>query len=165
MKLAALAPTFAGVKEVWKSVYYTTGALLGIRHFDESCVDLNRLFYTHRRPKDAQHWSIRVHGEALDFARLLAAARTTPPQPQASSSARPEATAKDGKHAYKTPGLAKFFALYAKHFNAADFIEAYGDDPMSANGGTAASCPNAHGSDERHADTPRKSAGTVRSGR
>ena len=75
VKLADLAPTLAGAKETWKTGYYALGAMLGIQHFDESCDDLSRLFYPHRRPKNAAPWSIRVQGKRWTLWRCWLSAR------------------------------------------------------------------------------------------
>lgn len=147
VKLADLASTLTGVKELWDAVYRLVGAKLGIQHFDESCTDLSRLFYGHRRPKGAKHWSIRVNGAALDFAALRAEAdgKNDSSQKAESSKAKGEHAAKQkksGKAKYVTPDLPKFLARCAKHFNAADFLAAYGDDPNAVNDGVEARCCN-----------------------
>lgn len=138
VKLSALSPTAAGAKQRWETVYRAVAAKLGIQHFDESCTDLCRLFYAHRRPNDAKHWSIRVKGDALDFAVVLAEAAATevpPEEPQRGEN-------KSNGGAYQTPKLGKFFARCAEYFKMADFLAIYGDDSAEANGGVAARCPN-----------------------
>jgi len=141
--LASLAPTLEGIKESWERVYFRVGDLLGIKSFDRSCTDLSRLFYAHRRPEEAQPCFYRISGEALDFAAILAETEERPQQ-QAKSRARNKKRSKGG---YATPGIGGFFKQSAKRFNAEYFLLAYGDDPVEANGGVAARCPNEHGSD------------------
>lgn len=140
VKLADLAPTLAGAKETWKTGYYALGAMLGIQHFDESCDDLSRLFFAHRRPKNAAPWSIRVQGEAVDFVALLAEARAAEPQASSSSAQPGPTSAKKSKPTYLTADLAKFISRCAKHLRAADLLLAYGEDPTEANGGVQSRC-------------------------
>ena len=154
VKLVDLAPTLVGVKEAWKTVYYAAGAKLGIQHFDESCDDLSRLFYPHRRPKNAAPWSIRIRGEALDFAALLMETRAAQSQSSSSSAQPGRASAKKSKSTYLTADLAKFISRCAKHLRAADLLLAYGEDPTEANGGVQARCTNE--SEHSEADPPGK---------
>lgn len=140
-------PTTEGAKQKWLSVYHAVGHKLGIQHFDESCKDLSRLFFAHRRPKDAKHWAIRTGGAALDFETILAeaegdaTAKAAAPATSATTAAATTSGA-SAKPQYATEGLARFFGLCAKHFNAADFLLAYGEDAVGANGGVQSRCPN-----------------------
>jgi hypothetical protein len=141
--------TFEATKAKWAAVYRAVGRKLGIERFDESCMDLSRLFYAHRRPEGAKHWAIRTGGDALDFDAILAEALAGDGTTSAED-AKPEAV----KSEYQTEGLGKFFAICAKHFLAADFLLAHGDDPAEANGGVHARCPNEDAHTE--ADPPGK---------
>lgn len=145
LKLTDLAPTFAGIKEKWASGIRALAVVLGIRHFDESCVDLSRLYYAHRRPKDAQHWFVRVTGKGVDFRALLMDADAQKPSGDAGIGQK---TKEPGGGTYATPDLGKLLARCAKHFNAGDFILAHGEDAVDANGGVAARCPN----EQRHSE-------------
>lgn len=144
--LSSLSPTLAGAKERWSTFYRAAAAMLGIKVFDASCADVSRLFFYHRRPVDARNWAIRIVGRAeesaLDFHAVLAATEATKKDTQSPKDKASAPTAESSKAEYKTEGFARFFAICAKHFNAADFLLAYGDDPVEANGGVQARCPN-----------------------
>jgi hypothetical protein len=68
VKLIDLAGTQQGALDLWEDkITGLARNVLGV-HFDTSCTDPSRLFYTARHPKDAAEWrSVIVMGEPLRF--------------------------------------------------------------------------------------------------
>lgn len=68
VKLIDLAPSQAAALEVWEDkITGLAVETLGV-HFDTSCTDPSRLFYTARHPKDAEDWYCAiVQGDPLRF--------------------------------------------------------------------------------------------------
>src|SRR5262249_20546530 len=78
--LADLGGTFEIANERWRSLYRAIGQKLGIRHYDVSCEDPSRLFYTHRRPPGTDTWVRHAEGVLLDATDLVAMAKSAAPR-------------------------------------------------------------------------------------
>lgn len=141
--LTDLAPTLAGVKERWIAFYFALGHKLGILHFDESCKDLSRLFFAHRRPKGVQSWSIHVLGVPIDFYAELADLETGRDAGNGANSSNPftDAAARNGKASYHTHWMPRFTARHWRFFNAAQYVADHGKNGLAkAEGQSEAEC-------------------------
>jgi hypothetical protein len=144
VELAAVSPTLAGVKERWANFYLSLAKRIGIKHVDESCKDLSRLFYLHRRPKGVASWSIRVRGLPVTFTVEPANENVQPDNGDAVEAGAPfrdaahRAGVTESSDGYRTDWMPRFVAATWKNFEAGRYVADHvpgaqqGDEKASA---------------------------------
>jgi hypothetical protein len=136
--LADLAPTLSSAKQRWRRIYQAVAQKLGICHYDASCEDPSRLFYTYRRPPGTKAWVRQVDRALFDATDLIVDVKAR--------ASKGHTKGRDARQ--KRPDLSQWFAEYGDGFQAANFIEFHGTGPRSkGHGHVEAVCPNeqAHG--------------------
>lgn len=140
--LEDLAPTLAGAKARWIKFYYALGKKLGIEHFDESCKDLSRLFFAHRRPENVKSWYVHALGLPVDFHAELAAANGAVETCQQSIEKRVGSSGRSvGRADYQTDWMPHFAAANMARFNAGTYIADHGTNgTLKTDGRAEAEC-------------------------
>jgi hypothetical protein len=143
VKIIDLAETHDAALSVWEDkITGLARNVLGV-HFDTSCTDASRLFYTPRHAKDANDWyAAIVQGKPLDFATITPmrkasymGSRTAAADNPFSMAGRNDANGIPDAFTPKGESLNDWHSTYKDRFLIANLLEAYCPDRIRIAGG------------------------------